>query len=173
MPALQAFHGRIVDLRRHTNVHQLYGRRPIGPSDRYELWIRSSDRSERKFTVNTRTMPARRGHEVCLIVTRTKAAQVLALINLSTNDGVNYARTDARGVVRPADFVLLPLAFLAAVLLWGETGMAVFVPAAVLYLLAACIGRATWRCWLARRVDRLMDATARRLTVRCAHAPGS
>jgi len=44
---LQAVHGRIVELRRHTNVH-LYGRRPFGPTDRYELWIKPPDGAERK-----------------------------------------------------------------------------------------------------------------------------
>ena len=72
MPTLQAIHGRIVDLRRHTNVHLLYGQRPLGPSDRYELWIKQRDGTERKFRVNTRTMPARRGHEVSVIVTTHK-----------------------------------------------------------------------------------------------------
>ena len=87
MPNLQAIHGRIVDLRRHTNVHLLYGRRPIGPSDRYELWIKPDEGKERKFTVNTRTMPARQGHEVSLIVTTHKMPRVLGLANWTTIDG--------------------------------------------------------------------------------------
>ena len=99
MTTLQAVHGRIVELRRHTNVH-LYGRRPLGPTDRYELWIKLPDEGERKFTVNTRHMPARRGHEVSLIITRHKVPRVLALANWSTIDGVNYARTDA--LARPS-----------------------------------------------------------------------
>ena len=97
MTSLQAVHGRIVDLRRHTNVH-LYGRRPLGPTDRYELWIKPRDGVERKFTVNTRTVPARLGHDVSLIVTSHKVPQVLGLANWSTVDGVNYARTDAPGL---------------------------------------------------------------------------
>lgn len=91
MPTLQVVHGRIVDLRRYTNVHLYYGRRPFGPTDRYELWIKPHGGVERKFTVNTRTMPARRGHEVSLIVTAHKVPQVLGLANWTTIDGVNYA----------------------------------------------------------------------------------
>ncbi len=68
MATLHAFHGRIVELRRHTNVHR-YGYRPLGPTDRYELWIQPPAAAEQKFTVNTRAMPARRGHTVSLIVT--------------------------------------------------------------------------------------------------------
>jgi hypothetical protein len=64
-------------------VH-LYGRRPLGPTDRYEIWIKPPDGVERKFTVNTRHMPARRGHEVSLIVTAHQVPRVLALANWST-----------------------------------------------------------------------------------------
>ena len=56
MTTVQAVHGHIVELRRHTNVH-LHGRRPLGPTDHYELWIKPSDGVERRFTINTRTMP--------------------------------------------------------------------------------------------------------------------
>ena len=159
MTTLQAVHGRIVELRRHTNVH-LYGRRPLGPTDRYELWIKPSDGVERKFTINTRTMPARRGHEVSLIVTAHKVPQVLALANWSTIAGVNYARTDAPSLIRAWDFVVLPCVFLAMVIRWNDIGMVLFVPAAVAYLLSVVIVRdvrPTRRAW---SVDRAIDVEA-------------
>jgi hypothetical protein len=162
MPTLQVVRGRIVDLRRYTNVHLYYCRRPFGPTDRYELWIKPPDGVERKFTINTRTMPARRGHEVSLIVTANKVPQVLGLANWSTIDGVNYASTDAPPLVRALDFVVLPAAFLAMALLYGEIGMVLFVPAAVAYLLAAGLGRAMVRTRRAAQVDRAIDAEARR-----------
>lgn len=162
MPTLQVVHGRIVDLRRYTNVHLYYGRRPFGPTDRYELWVKRRDGVERQFTVNTRTMPARRGHEVSLIVTAHQVPQVLGLANWSTIDGVNYARTDAPPLVRALDFVALPAAFLAMALLYGEIGMVLFVPAAVAYLLAAGLGRVMVRTRRAAQVDRVIDAEARR-----------
>ena len=135
MPSLQAIHGRIVDLRRHTNVH-LYGRRPLGPTDRYELWIKPPDGVERKFTVNTRHMPARRGHEVSLIVTAHQVPKVLALANWSTIDGVNYVRTEAPSLIRTWDFIVLPSAFLAMGVRFADVGMIAFVPAAAMYLAA-------------------------------------
>lgn len=61
MATLHAIHGQLVDLRRYTNVHLYHGRRPLGPTDRYELWIKSTRGEERKFTVNTRNLPARPG----------------------------------------------------------------------------------------------------------------
>jgi hypothetical protein len=159
VPALQAIHGRIVDLRRHTNVH-LYGRRPLGPTDRYELWIKPPDGVERKFTVNTRHMPARRGHEVSLIVTAHQVPKVLALANWSTIDGVNYARTDAPSLIRTWDFIVLPSAFLAMGVRFGDVGMIAFVPAAAMYLAAMVAGRAAYRARLAWQVDRAIDLEA-------------
>ena len=162
MPTLQVVHGRIVDLRRYTNVHLYYGRRPFGPTDRYELWVRLHDGVERKFTVNSRTMPARRGHEVSLIVTTQKPPQVLGLANWTTIDGANYARTDAPPLVRVWDFVALSAAFLAVAILYVDIGMVLFGPAAVAYLLAAGLGRAFARARRAAQVDRTIDAEAQR-----------
>lgn len=162
MPTLQVVHGRIVDLRRYTNVHLYYGRRPFGPTDRYELWVKQPDGIERKFTVNTRTMPARRGHEVSLIVTTHQVPQVLGLANWATIDGVNYVRTDSPPLVRALDFVVLSAAFLATAVLYGAIGMVLFVPAAVATLLAAGLGRAMTRMRRAAQVDLAIDAEARR-----------
>ena len=162
MPTLQAIHGRLVEVRRFTNIHLYVGRRPLGPTERYELWLKPDDGVERKFTINTRTMPARRGHEVSLIVTTYKVPQVLGLANWSTIDGANYARTDAPSLVRACDFVVLPAAFLAAAILYGGIGMVLFVPAAVAYLAAAGLGRAMVRTRRAAQVDRAIDAEARR-----------
>lgn len=96
---------------------------PIAPTDRYELRLRAPDGTERKFTVNTCHMPARRGHEVSLIVTAHQVPKVLALANWSTIDGVNYARTDAPALIRTWDFSLLPSALLAMGVRFGDVEM--------------------------------------------------
>jgi len=76
MSELPTFHGHIVELRRHVNVHWRH-LHPIAPTDRWELWLRAPDGTERKFTVHTREMPARRGHEVSLITTAVGADRKL------------------------------------------------------------------------------------------------
>ena len=162
MATLQAFHGRNVELRRHTNVH-CYGHRPLGPTDRYELWIEPPAGVEQKFTVNTRTMPARRGHAVSLIVTAHKLPQVLGLANWTTADGINYARTEAPPLLRVHDFPRLAVAFLAMSTIRGDLGMVLFVPGAVAYGLIASAGRAVIRSRRGRQVDRTIDAEAARL----------
>jgi hypothetical protein len=85
MSELPTFHGHIVELRRHVNVHCCH-LHPIAPTDRWELWLCAPDGTERKFTVHTRDMPARRGHEVSLITTTHICPRVLALANWTTID---------------------------------------------------------------------------------------
>ena len=164
MSRLQCFHGRIVELRRRTNAH-LYGRRPLGPTDRYDLWIKPSDGvgRERKFTINTRTMPARRGHDVSIILTSHKLPQVPALANWGTIDGVNYARSDAASLVRVWDFILLPLALLGVAVSVGDVGMVLFVPGIATCLAAACAMRAVARSRRAFAADRAIDLEAWRI----------
>jgi hypothetical protein len=149
-------------LRRHTNVHR-HGHRPLGPTDRYELWIKPPVGVEQKFTVNTWTMPARRGHTVSLIVTTHKVPQVLGLADWTTAEGINYARTEAPPLLRVHDFPRLAVAFLAMATIWGDLGMVLFVPGAVAYGLIASAGRTVIRSRRARQVNRAIDAEAARL----------
>lgn len=153
MPALHAIRGCIVDLRRYTNVH-LYWRRPPGPTDRYELWLRQDDGNERKFTIHTRTMPARRRHRVSVIVKMdTNPLQVLGLFNGDTRAEVNYMRSDPPSVLRVSDFIALALAFVAMAAKFGDVGMVLFVPGALTYLLVAAFGRAIGQVLWAKQVD--------------------
>ena len=162
MPALQAIRGRIVESHRFINAH-VYWQRPPGPTDRYELWIRQEDARERKFTIYTRTTPARRGHMVSVILKiGAKPAQVLGLFNASTRDAVNYARTAPPRLLRVWEFVALPVAFVVTAAGFGDLGIALFAPAAVAYLLIVSFSRAINRMLWAKRVDRaLADEGAR------------
>ena len=148
---LETITGRIVDLRRHVNVHR-YGYRPLGPMERYELWIRQRNGAERQFTIDTRFMPARTGHEVSVIATQGRPSKMLAILNHTVIDGANYARRDAPPLVRVYDFLLLPLVFIAMVAKLSSAGVALFVPVAAAYLLAACVIRGLMRTQLIGRV---------------------
>lgn len=162
MSDLQTIHGRIVDLRRHVNVH-LYHLRPFAPSDRYELWIRCQDGSERKFTLHTRTMPARRGHEVSLIVTLGKTPWVLGLANWTALDGANYVRTDPPALLRPWDVLAVLVLGTPLMITWGAAGVVLSVPVAFAYLLVAGVLRAGARIRRAAQVDVAIDREAGRI----------
>lgn len=163
MSGLLAIHGHVVELRRHVNEH-LRHLRPFMPTERYELWLRTSDGAERKFTLHTREMPARRGHEVSLITTQHNPPQVLALANWTTVDGVNYARSEPAGVVRGVELAGLAAALVGASAWLGFAGLVyglVVAPA-----LMAIVAAIRWlaRRWLACLVDLAIDEEA----VRCA-----
>jgi len=159
MPDLQTFHGHLVDLRRHVNVHWRH-LHPFAPTDRYELWLRAPDGTERKFTVHTREMPARRGHEVSLITTTHSRARVLALANWTTIDGVNYPRSEPPGLVRVGDVLCLAAGFVGMTAWLGDARMVLFVPTAVVVLVVVAAVRWAARQRLASRVDRAIDLEA-------------
>ncbi len=159
MPHLQTFHGHLVDLRRHVNVHWRH-LHPFAPTDRYEPWLRAPDGTERKFTVHTREMPARRGHEVSLIATAHRRPRVLALANWTTIDGVNYARSKPPGLVRVGDMLWLAAGFVGMTAWLGDAGMVLFAPAAAVVLAVASAVRWAARQRLAWRVDRAIDIDA-------------
>ncbi|WP_341892591.1 hypothetical protein [Variovorax sp. YR752] len=153
MPKHELIRGRIVDLRRHTNVH-LYHRRPPGPSDRYELWLRDDTGQEVQFTIYTRTMPARRGHEVTVIESVGGGPPtVVALINWTTLEAANYVEIDPPRLLRGWDLGALVLLSMGAV--WGVGNAAPGVAVAVggAWLLVAGAVRAVWRSVVARQVD--------------------
>jgi hypothetical protein len=132
-PILQTMRGRIVDLRRHTNVH-LYWRGRFGPAERYELWLRDAAGREHQFTIHTRTSPARRGHEVTMLV---DALAVRAIVNWSTGMSVNYLRVDSPPLLRLRDLWVPPALLIALASFLGDIGLPILPPAPLLYLLAA------------------------------------
>lgn len=161
MSDLHVVHGRIVDLRRHVNVH-LSRRLPFVPNERHELWLRLKSGGERQFTVQTRTMPARRGHEVSLIVTDTQPPRVLGLANWSILDGANYIRIDPPPLLRPWDALVIPGLFMALVAGWHEAGAVLSIPVTVIYLPVTMLLRARARTRRAAQVDIAIDGEARR-----------
>jgi hypothetical protein len=162
MSNLQAVHGRIIALHRLVNVH-LAHRRPFAPAERYELWVRLKNGGERQFTINTRTMPARRGHEVSLIVTQGETPLVLGLVNVSAPCDNNYVRSDPPSLLRWRDALVVLALIVALVAKWREVGALLCVPAAILTLVGAAIARAFARRIRAAQVDRAIGQETQRI----------
>ncbi len=157
MPALHELSGRVVDLRRHTNVH-LYWRGRFGPTERYELWLRDAVGYEYQFTIHTRTMPARRGHEITLLI---EADMVRGLVNWSTGKNVNYLRTDPPPLWRLRD-LLAPPVLMTMLSTWrAELALLLFLPATVLYFLIVPIIRGVTRIWRAATVRHVLREVKR------------
>ncbi|HCY61909.1 MAG TPA: hypothetical protein DHV59_03535 [Oxalobacteraceae bacterium] len=152
MPHLQTLRGQIVDLRRHANVH-LYWRGRYGPAERYELWMRDPEGYEHQCVLYTRTMPARLGHEVTLVA---DAIAVRGIVNWSTGVRVNYMRVDPPPLMHLRD-LWVSVALLTSLAAWlGDLGMALFLPAVLLYFLLAVMRRYVVRRWQAATIDRAL-----------------
>lgn len=134
MQNLPTFHGHITDLRRHVNADRSARQRLLhGPGERYELWIQPPVGRECKFTVHSKTMPARRGHEVSVVLATYMPFQVLGLVNWSALDGVNYFRTDGPPLLRERDFWIFGVSLACAALGWGVQGVHVFLQCSAVY----------------------------------------
>ncbi|RJF99436.1 hypothetical protein [Noviherbaspirillum saxi] len=157
MSHLQATHGHIVDLRRHTNVH-LYWRGRYGPAERYELWLHDPAGREHQFTIHTRTLPARRGHEITML---TDALAVRGIVNWSTGISVNYLGVDPPPLLRLRD-LWVPPALLIALASWlGDVGLLILPPAVLSYLLMAVMIRYVTRHLRAAVIQRALREVQR------------
>lgn len=137
MLVLHEMCGRVVDLRRHTNVH-LYWRGRLGPTERYELWLRDGSGCEHQFTIHSRTMPARCGHEVTLLVEREV---VRGFINWSTGRSVNYLYADPPSLLRLRDLWIPPVLLTVLASWLGAVSLLILPPAALSCLLMTVMFR--------------------------------
>jgi hypothetical protein len=160
MPILQTMRGRIVDLRRHTNVH-LYWRGRFGPAERYELWLRDAAGLEHQFAIHTRTLPARRGHEVTLL---TDASMVCGIVNWSTGMHVNYLHVDSPPLLRLRDLLVPPALLVALATRLDDLGLLLFLPATLLYFLIAVMVRYTDCRLRARAIQRALREVQRQIS---------
>ena len=117
---------------------------------------------ELKFTVQSRTMPARRGHEVTVIeyVIRGQP-MVAALINWTTMEAVNYAQIDPPWLLRGWDLGVLVLLCIGAASWFEDAALVVAVAAGAVWLWAAAAVRAVWCLVQARQVDVTITKVAR------------
>jgi Flp pilus assembly protein TadB len=129
----------------------------FAPTDHYDLWLRASDGTERQFTVQTREMPARRGHEVSLITTTHRRPRVLALAHWMTIAGVNRSPSEPPGLVRVADMPWLAVGLVGMTAWLVDAVMVQFLPVAVVVLAAVASSRWSARRRLAWRMDRAID----------------
>jgi len=108
-------------------------------------------------TDRSRSMPARRGHEVCVLLL---GELVVGLVNLSTGRRVNFVRADPPLLLRRCDVlaavgILVAGAILAAS--WDVRSLLLTVPFGLLYVPCKAFGRLLWRTQQNRQVDRGLD----------------
>lgn len=127
--------------------------------ERREFWLTRNNgaRQEMKLTVHSRSMPARRGHEVCVLLF---GELVIGLANLSIGRHVNFVRADPPLLLRRCDVLATIGIFIASAILamsWDARSLLLTLLFAVLYLPGRVLGRLLWRTRLRRQVDRGLE----------------
>lgn len=157
---MRTFHwvsGELTEAQRFINVPMRWCEQ-YPARERRELWIRTDAGPELKFVVHTRYLPARRGHRVAVLVC---SREVVALLNVTTGEGVNFVRADAPLLWRRCDAVraALVLVVLLAASCWiDQPGALVSIlglPVAVLLLV---LGRLVRRWFLRRAISAALNA---------------
>jgi hypothetical protein len=159
MPVANSFSGRIIEIRRHVVPLGLYGQDAI--RERWELWIKTPDGTEEKHVAACRSMPARRGHHVVLVL---EAGALVGLFNLTTRVRANFAQADPAPLYRPLDIVVpvgLLFASLFAAALVAPWLFLVAVPLAVLYIPLLVLTRGLSRYSMRGRVEKMLDQIER------------
>ena len=110
--------GELTEVQRFINVPMRWCEQ-YRARERRELWITTDAGREMKFVVHTRYLPARRGHRVAALVCR---CEVVALLNLTTGDGVNFYRADPPLLWKRCDGAVLVAVALAAVVAAAALG---------------------------------------------------
>jgi hypothetical protein len=81
--------GRIIDIRRYVAPLSLYGQQQR--RECWELWIATPSGAEEQLIVESRAMPARRGHRAVLAI---ESGAPVGIVNLTTRVRTNFARSD-------------------------------------------------------------------------------
>ena len=125
--------GRVIEVRRFVNGPSRWARWGNW-RERHEFRLAGNGNVERKWIVQTATLPARRGHPVVALVRR---GQLIGLFNESPDQAVNYLRTDPPSLLRLCD-LWVSLLLLAGALSWlGVIGLVLALPAGLTYAFAA------------------------------------
>ena len=141
--------GRVLEASRFINANKRGAPHWAFP-ERRELWLQLPQSKERKFVIHSRVLPARRGHQVTVLVHRMV---VVAVSNETTGDVVNYAREDPVGLLRFKDFLGSAAVAGGGALAMGPGG-ALLGPAA---WMSAWLMRFLLRSILQARVDAALD----------------
>ena len=147
--------GRIIEIRRYVTPLGLYGQ--VARRERWELWIKTPNGADEKLVVESRSMQARRGHRVVLVL---EAGAAVGMVNLTTRTRSNFARSDPLFLYRPLDIAVpvgLMFASLFAATMFAPGQFLVTMPIAVLYVPLLMTARWLSRRSVQRHVEDMLD----------------
>ena len=151
--------GTVIEVQRYINKPMRWHERPVC-HERRELWVSNGSGDQRKWVIHSKLMPARRDHQVTLLLV---GPCVIGLFNATAHASANYVREDPPFLLRGVDaLVALTLMATACALL----GLVLALPGALAYLVSVAMFRAVHRWRMARVVDYALNELELMLVVR-------
>ncbi len=150
--------GELTEVQRYINVPMRWCEQ-YPARERREFWLARTDGIDQdvKLVVHSRSMPARRGHEVCVLLL---GEQVVGLVNLSTGRRINFIAADPPLLLRRCDVLATVGVFAVGIILaasWEVWSLMLTAPLGLLYIPCSALGRLLWRTRLRGQVDRGLD----------------
>ena len=154
--------GTVIEVQRYINKPMRWHERLVC-HERRELWVSNGSGDQRKWVIQSKLMPARRDHQVTLLLI---GPWVIGLFNATAHTSANSVREDPPFLLRGVD-ALVALALIATgCVLLGWLGLILALPGALAYLVGAAIFRAVHRWRMARVVDEALNELELMLVVR-------
>lgn len=151
--------GELAEMQRYINVPMRWCEQ-YPARERREFWIAANDGRDIKLVVHSRVMPARRGHQVNVLLL---GDWVVGLANLTTGRQVNFVSEDPPLLLRKCDAlaVLVILAGgLVAAVAWDARSLLLTVPVVLMYLPLRILGRWLATCRLRWQVSHWLTSSA-------------
>jgi hypothetical protein len=154
--------GTIIEVQRYINKPMRWHERPVC-HERQELWVSNGSGDQRKWVIHSKLMPARRDHQVTLLLV---GPWVIGLFNATAHTSANYVREDPPFLLRGVDALVALTLMATACALLGWLGLILVLPGASAYLIGVAMFRAVDRWRMARVVDEALNELELMLVVR-------
>lgn len=148
--------GQLVEVQRYINVPMRWCEQ-YPARERRELWLSTTSGHDIKLVVHTRQMPARRGHQVTVLLLGERP---VGLYNASTGKQANFVRVDPPLLWRRCDAVVVAALLFASLVAFAFTAwhaLLISLPLTLLYPPLMVAVRFAWRCRMRAQVDRALD----------------
>lgn len=110
--------GRLTEVQRYINVPmRICEQHPS--RERREFWVQQDDGQEVKLVVHSRSMPARRGHTVSVLL---RGEVVVGLVNHTKREGINFLVADPPWLFTRCDALRTIATAVVGSLVWGDDG---------------------------------------------------
>ena len=145
--------GTVIEVQRYINKPMRWHGRPVC-HERRELWVSNGTDDQRKWVIHSKLMPARRDHQVTLLLV---GPWVIGLFNATAHTSANYVREDPPFLLRGVDALVALTLMATACALLSWLGLVLALPGASAYLVGIAMFRAMHRWRMARVVDEALN----------------